>query len=63
MYYTGDAAHLDDDGCAWFAGRADEIIKIAGHRIGTIEVETAFLHHAAVAEAGVRGGRTKCAAR
>ncbi|MBA2266124.1 MAG: acetate--CoA ligase [Chloroflexi bacterium] len=55
MYYTGDAAHLDDDGYAWFAGRADEIIKIAGHRIGTIEVETAFLHHAAVAEAGVTG--------
>jgi len=55
MYYTGDAAHLDDDGYAWFAGRADEIIKIAGHRIGTIEVETAFLHHPAVAETGVTG--------
>ncbi len=55
MYYTGDAAHLDEDGYAWFAGRADEIIKIAGHRIGTIEVETAFLHHPAVAEAGVTG--------
>ena len=55
VYYTGDAAHLDEDGYAWFAGRADEIIKIAGHRIGTIEVETAFLHHAAVAEAGVTG--------
>ncbi|MEO6295370.1 MAG: acetate--CoA ligase [Candidatus Limnocylindria bacterium] len=55
VYYTGDAAHLDEDGYAWFAGRADEIIKIAGHRIGTIEVETAFLYHAAVAEAGVTG--------
>ena len=55
VYYTGDAAHLDEDGYAWFAGRADEIIKIAGHRIGTIEVETAFLHHPAVAEAGVTG--------
>jgi len=55
MYYTGDAAHLDEDGYAWFAGRADEIIKIAGHRIGTIEVETALLHHPAVAEAGVTG--------
>jgi acetyl-CoA synthetase len=52
-YATGDAAHLDDDGYAWFAGRADEIIKIAGHRIGTIEVESALLHHPAVAEAGV----------
>ncbi len=39
----------------WFSGRADEIIKIAGHRIGTIEVETAFLRHPAVAEAGVAG--------
>ena len=39
----------------WFAGRADEVIKIAAHRIGTIEVETAFLKHPAVAEAGVTG--------
>jgi acetyl-CoA synthetase len=46
---------VDEDGYAWFAGRADEIIKIAGHRIGTIEVETAFLRHPAVAEAGVTG--------
>ncbi len=52
-YSTGDAAHIDEDGYVWFAGRADEIIKIAGHRIGTIEVETAFLEHPAVAEAGV----------
>jgi acetyl-CoA synthetase len=51
-YYVGDAAHIDADGYVWFAGRADEIIKIAGHRIGTIEVETAFLRHPAVAEAG-----------
>ena len=54
-YYVGDAAHIDADGYVWFAGRADEIIKIAGHRIGTIEVETAFLRHPAVAEAGVTG--------
>ena len=54
-YYTGDAAHIDEDGYVWFAGRADEIIKIASHRIGTIEVETAFLRHPAVAEAGVTG--------
>jgi acetyl-CoA synthetase len=52
-YYVGDAAHIDADGYVWFAGRADEIIKIAGHRIGTIEVETAILRHPAVAEAGV----------
>ena len=54
-YYVGDAAHVDEDGYVWFAGRADEIIKIAGHRLGTIEVETAFLRHPAVAEAGVTG--------
>ncbi|MEA2621248.1 MAG: acetyl-CoA synthetase [Chloroflexota bacterium] len=54
-YSTGDAAHFDEDGYAWFAGRADEIIKIAAHRLGTIEVETAFLHHPAVAEVGATG--------
>jgi acetyl-CoA synthetase len=54
-YYVGDAASVDADGYMWFAGRADEIIKIADHRIGTIEVETAFLRHPAVAEAGVTG--------
>jgi acetyl-CoA synthetase len=54
-YYVGDAAHVDADGYVWFAGRADEIIKISGHRLGTIEVETAFLRHPAVAEAGVTG--------
>ena len=55
VYYTGDSAHIDDDGYVWFAGRADEIIKIAAHRLGTIEVETAFLRHPGVAEAGVTG--------
>jgi acetyl-CoA synthetase len=55
IYYSGDAASIDEDGYVWFSGRADEIIKIAGHRIGTIEVETAFLRHPAVAEAGVTG--------
>jgi acetyl-CoA synthetase len=55
VYYTGDAAEYDEDGYFWFSGRADEIIKIAGHRIGTVEVETAFLRHPAVAEAGCTG--------
>jgi acetyl-CoA synthetase len=55
VYFSGDAAELDEDGYVWFSGRADEIIKIAGHRLGTIEVETAFLRHPAVAEAGVTG--------
>jgi acetyl-CoA synthetase len=55
VYYSGDSAEIDQDGYVWFAGRADEIIKIAGHRIGTIEVETALLTHPAVAESGVVG--------
>jgi acetyl-CoA synthetase len=55
VYFTGDAASIDEDGYVWFSGRADEIIKIADHRIGTIEVETAFLRHPAVTEAGVTG--------
>jgi acetyl-CoA synthetase len=55
VYFTGDSAQIDDDGYVWFAGRADEVIKIAAHRIGTIEVETAILTHPAVAEAGVTG--------
>jgi acetyl-CoA synthetase len=55
VYYSGDSAHVDADGYFWFAGRADEVIKIAAHRLGTIEVESAFLTHPAVAECGVVG--------
>ena len=55
VYFTGDLAQLDEDGYVWFSGRADEVIKIAAHRIGTIEVESAFLRHDDVAEAGVTG--------
>jgi acetyl-CoA synthetase len=55
VYTTGDSAQVDEDGYVFFAGRADEIIKIAGHKLGTIEVETALLTHPAVAEAGVTG--------
>jgi len=55
VYYSGDSAHVDEDGYFWFAGRADEVIKIAAHRLGTIEVESAFITHPAVAECGVVG--------
>jgi acetyl-CoA synthetase len=55
VYFTGDLAEIDDDGYVWFYGRADEVIKIASHRLGTIEVETALMTHSAVAEAGVTG--------
>lgn len=54
-YYTGDAAMRDEDGYIWFLGRMDEVIKIAGHRIGTIEIESTIVAHPAVAEAAVVG--------
>jgi acetyl-CoA synthetase len=53
VFFTGDSGYVDEDGYVWFSGRADEIIKVADHRIGVIEVESAFLRHPAVAEAGV----------
>ncbi|MCI4335189.1 MAG: acetate--CoA ligase [Thermoplasmata archaeon] len=53
VYYTGDYAVRDADGYLWFLGRADEVLKVAGHRIGTAEVEGALLQHPAVAEAAV----------
>jgi acetyl-CoA synthetase len=54
-YYTGDAAFKDEDGYIWFLGRMDEVIKIASHRIGTIEIESTLVGHPAVAEAAVVG--------
>jgi acetyl-CoA synthetase len=54
-YYTGDAALRDEDGYIWFLGRMDEVIKIASHRIGTIEIESTLVGNPAVAEAAVVG--------
>jgi acetyl-CoA synthetase len=54
-YLTGDLARRDRDGYFWFVGRADDVIKSAGHLIGPFEVESALLEHPAVAEAGVIG--------
>jgi acetyl-CoA synthetase len=54
-YLTGDMARRDADGYIWFIGRADDVIKSAGHLIGPFEVESALLEHEAVAEAGVIG--------
>ncbi|GIK74789.1 MAG: acetate--CoA ligase [Chloroflexota bacterium] len=54
-YISGDLAELDEDGYFWFIGRADDIIKTAGHMVGPFEVESALLEHPAVAEAGVIG--------
>ncbi len=54
-YYTGDAAYMDEDSYIWFCGRSDEVIKIAGHRIGPAEVENALVAHPKVVEAAVCG--------
>ena len=54
-YLTGDLARTDEDGYFWFVGRADDVIKSAGHLIGPFEVESALMEHEAVAEAGVIG--------
>jgi acetyl-CoA synthetase len=54
-YLTGDLARRDPDGYFWFVGRADDVIKSAGHLIGPFEVESALMEHPAVVEAGVIG--------
>ena len=54
-YLTGDLAMRDDEGYYWFVGRADDVIKSAGHLIGPFEVESALMEHPAVVEAGVIG--------
>ncbi|MFL6368854.1 MAG: AMP-binding enzyme, partial [Nitrososphaeraceae archaeon] len=53
VYYAGDYALSDDDGYLWFLGRADDVLKVAGHRLGTVELESAFISHKSVAEAAV----------
>jgi len=55
VYFTGDGARLDDDGDFWLLGRVDDVLNVAGHRIGTMEVESALVDHPAVAEAAVVG--------
>jgi acetyl-CoA synthetase len=55
VYYTGDYAVRDPDGYFWLLGRADEVLKVAGHRIGTVELESALVSHPAVSEAAVMG--------
>jgi acetyl-CoA synthetase len=55
MYFTGDGAKRDADGHFWLLGRVDDVMNVAGHRIGTMEVESALVDHHAVAEAAVVG--------
>jgi len=54
-YFTGDGAHRDKQGYFWIMGRVDDVMNISGHRIGTMEVESALVSHAKVAEAAVIG--------
>ncbi|MEX0837208.1 MAG: acetate--CoA ligase [Gemmatimonadota bacterium] len=54
-YFPGDGAKLDGDGYFWILGRVDDVLNVAGHRIGTMEVESALVDHPAVAEAAVVG--------
>jgi len=55
VYFTGDGARRDEDGNFWLLGRVDDVLNVAGHRIGTMEVESALVDHPAVAEAAVVG--------
>jgi acetyl-CoA synthetase len=52
-YYTGDMAYRDEDGYFWFVGRADDVFKSSGYRIGPFEVESALLEHPAVLECAI----------
>jgi acetyl-CoA synthetase len=54
-YFAGDGAKLDSDGYWWILGRVDDVLNVAGHRIGTMEVESALVDHPRVAEAAVVG--------
>ena len=55
VYFTGDGAKRDADGFFWLLGRVDDVLNVAGHRIGTMEVESALVDHPRVAEAAVVG--------
>ncbi|MCD4703591.1 MAG: acetate--CoA ligase [Methanosarcinaceae archaeon] len=55
IYLAGDGARVDEDGYFWILGRIDDVIKVAGHRLGTMEIESSLVSHPAVAEAAVDG--------
>jgi len=55
IYFTGDGAKRDEDGYFWLLGRVDDVINVAGHRLSTMEIESALVDHPAVAEAAVIG--------
>jgi acetyl-CoA synthetase len=55
LYVAGDSAHRDADGCFWIMGRVDDVLNVAGHRLGTMEIESALVAHPRIAEAAVVG--------
>ncbi len=55
VYFAGDAAHMDDDGYIRIQGRVDDVIKVSGHRLGSMEIESSLVSHPAVAEAAAIG--------
>ena len=55
MYFTGDGARKDEDGYFWIMGRVDDVINVSGHRLGTMEIESALVSHKYVAESAVVG--------
>jgi len=55
VYFPGDGAKVDEDGYLWILGRVDDVLNVAGHRIGTMEVESALVDHPAVVESAVVG--------
>jgi acetyl-CoA synthetase len=55
IYFTGDGAHRDEEGYFWIKGRVDDVINVSGHRLGTMEIESALVSHPRVAEAAVIG--------
>ena len=56
-YFTADGARKDDDGYIWIMGRVDDVLNVSGHRLSTMEVESALVHHPKVAEAAVSVAR------
>ena len=63
IYFTGDGAKLDEDGYFWLLGRVDDVLNVAGHRLGTMEVESALVDHPKVAERRWSAARTRSRGR
>ena len=55
VYFTGDGARIDKDGYIWVMGRVDDVLNVSGHRLSTMEIESALVAHPKVAEAAVVG--------